>query len=144
MKKIVYILILTTLIACNNSEFELCGLGITKPYYYTGLSYKGGVYEIETQVSQAFEKVKTNSTGIAKIRFKINCKGNIGDLEYEEYDLNYMKTNLNDSIEILLTQSITNLTDWIPGKNSDNQNINSHSFLSFRIIEGEITEILPK
>ena len=58
MKKIAYVLILTALIACNNNEFELCGLGITKPYYYTGLSYKGGVYEIETQISQGFEKVK--------------------------------------------------------------------------------------
>ena len=128
----------------NKESFALCGMGIAKPYYYTGLKYKGEIYQIEKEVSKHYIPISTNNTGIAKIRFKVNCKGELEEIAYEEYNLNYQKVNLNDSLEVQIRSIVTGLNDWIPGMDEDGQTVNSHSFLSFRILDGQIQEILPK
>ncbi|MFZ1751180.1 MAG: hypothetical protein WAU01_13340 [Saprospiraceae bacterium] len=122
----------------------LCGVGKVMPYYYTGLKYRGEIYEIERVIKEKYIRVRSGNSGIAKIRFKVNCEGDIGDLNYEEYDMNYVKTLLNDSIESQLMVIVSQLSDWIPGVDRDGNSLNSHSFLSFRIQDGEIKEILPK
>ncbi len=134
------------LIGCKSNEnsFSLCGLGIVKPYYYTGLKYSGEIYQIEKEFRDNYIPVLKNASGIAKIRFNVNCKGEAGQFEYEEYDMNYIKSNLNDSIETQVKTIVVGLNDWIPGTDDDGNPVNSHSFLSLRIINGEITEILPK
>lgn len=146
MRTNVVILLSFLLISCNQRDgaFKLCGVGISKPYYYTGLTYKGEIYSIEKEINEIYTRVESNNNGIAKVRFKVNCEGQIGDFHYEEYDNNYIKTQLNDSIELQLINGVSQLSDWIPGKNDDGDGVNSHSFLSFRIVDGKIIEILPK
>lgn len=146
MKKGIPIIILIYLISCNQKkeEFSLCGLGITKPYSYTGLQYKGEIYKIEKEIRDKFQVVQTKNSGIAKIRFKVNCHGQIGDLHYESYDENYVKIELNDTIKLQLIEGVSGLRDWIAGTDDKGEKINSHSFLSFRIENGKIKEILPK
>lgn len=132
------------MISCQQKKFPLCGLGVVMPYYYTGLEYKGGIYEIEKEILSSYNIVKTQNNGIAKISFKVNCKGELGDLNYEAYDLSYNQTTLNDTIRSQLIAAISKLSDWSIGTDSEGNTVNSHSFLSFRIKEGEITQILPK
>lgn len=146
MKKILVLTTIAILSSCNqkNQSFHLCGLGITKPYYYTGLKYVGEIYQIEKEIRNKYNRVYTNNNGIARVRFKVNCEGLIGDLYYEEYDMQYRPTELNDSIKLQLIDGVSNLSQWIPGTNDDGDPVNSHSFLSFRIMNGEIIEILPK
>lgn len=144
MNKFLLIIVSLSLLSCQRSEFDLCGIGIVKPYYSTGLEYEGGIYRIEKTISKHYKGVKENSTGIAKIRYKVNCHGEIGDLLYEEYDMNYLPTELNDSIQSQLMFAVSNLSEWIPGKNENGKAVNSHGFLSFRIEEGSLVEILPK
>ena len=147
MKKIILITITAVLVSCNSqkTDFELCGLGIkVMPYYFTGLKYDGEIYKIEKELKKQWIIPKTNNNGIAKVRFKVNCHGDIGDLHYQEYDTNYIQTQLNDSIEIQLMKSVSELSDWITGVDDDGKACNSHSFLSFRIENGHIIEILPK
>lgn len=150
MKKIEHLylsfILLILFQACNGdtNTFSLCGIGVVKPYYFTGLRYKGEIYQIKKEFDEKFTKLSINDSGIAKVRFNVNCNGKLGDLSYEEYDLNYKKSNLNDSIELQITSITLDLDEWIPGVDDKGNPVNSHSFLSFRIKNGKIVEILPK
>jgi len=148
MNSLKYLLLVSTLItlSCHQSKdtFSLCGIGITMPYYESSLSYRGELYQIKKVFRQQFIPPSTKATGIAKARFKVNCEGELGEIKYEEYNLNYIKTELNDSIETQVINIVAGLQDWIPGTNRSGENINSHSFLALRIIDGEIVEFLPK
>lgn len=146
MKRIFLILIIGFIISCakEKGRFELCGIGIVKPYYATGLKYNGEIYRIEKEIKTKWIVAKTNNNGISKVKFKVNCHGIIGDLNYEAYDSNYIQTQLNDTIMIKLMESVSKLSDWIPGVDDNGNTCNSHSFLSFRIENGNIIEILPK
>jgi len=146
MNKNILVLILGFLVSCGQgkSDFELCGFNVVKPYYVTGLKYSGEIFEIEKEIKKEWIIPNANNNGIAKVRFKVNCHGVIGDLHYEEYDVNYIKTQLNDTIEKQLMNSVSKLADWIPGVDNSGNPCNSHSFLSFRIENGHIIEVLPK
>ena len=118
-KNLLFLIIGLCSISCNEREtdFELCGFGIVKPYYFTGLEYKGEIYQIEKEIKEHWVSPETNNNGIAKVRFKVNCHGHIGDLHYEEYDTNYVQTQLHETIESQLIEKVSQLSDWIPGVN---------------------------
>lgn len=133
------------LVACKQNDFKLCGLGVTRPYYYTGLDYEGGLYSKQKDILARYIPVKSGeNTGIVKMYFKVNCNAEVGDFYYEEYNLDYQKTDLNDSIETQLMDGLRQLSNWIPGKDEKGNTVNSHTFLTFRIMNGEVIEILPK
>ena len=147
MKILIYILIIIISFSCNrkSGELKLCGSGILKPYYLTGLDYEGGIYAIKEKYKNEYIPVEKGvNSGIIKIRFDVNCKGETGNFEFETYNLKYEPTTLNDSI---INQAIfiaKKLDNWIPGTNDENENINSFKFIAIKLNKGEIKEILPK
>jgi hypothetical protein len=135
------------LFSCNSKsgELELCGIGILKPYYLTGLDYKGGMFAIKEKYKNEYIPVKKGvNSGIVKIRFDVNCLGETGNFEFETYNLKYESTTLNDSIVNQTISIAKNLGNWIPGTNDENETINSFKFIAIKINNGEIKEILPK
>jgi len=147
MKVIVYTLFTLALIACNrkSGELDLCGIGILQPYYFTGLTYEGGTYAIKEQFYSKYAPVLSGKhSGIVKIRFDVNCLGETGNFEVDQFNLNYQPTSLNDSISTQLLSITKQLDGWIPGTNDDNEPINSFKFLAIKLVDGQITEILPK
>ncbi|MFT5147209.1 MAG: hypothetical protein ACI9H1_001943 [Polaribacter sp.] len=147
MRNLIYILILTIFFSCNrkSGELDLCGLGVLKPYYLTGLDYKGGIYAIKEKYNQEYIPVKKGKiSGIVKIRFDVNCKGETGNFDVETYNLKYESTTINDSIVNQTVLIAKKLNNWIPGTNDDHENINSFKFIAIKLINGEIKEIVPK
>ena len=147
MRNLIYILAVITFFSCNSKsgELDLCGLGILKPYYLTGLDYKGGMFAIKEKYKKEYINVKKgHNSGIVKIRFDVNCLGETGNFEFETYTLNYESTTINDSIVNQIVLIARKLNNWIPGTNDDNENINSFKFIAVKVINGEIKEILPK
>jgi len=147
MRNLIYILIITIFFSCNKKkgELDLCGLGILRPYYLTGLDYEGGIFAIKEKYKNEYITVKKGqNSGIVKIRFDVNCKGETGNFEFETYNLNYELTTINDSIVNQTVLIARKLNDWTSGTNDDNENINSFKFLAIKVINGEIKEILPK
>lgn len=147
MKKIISILTILIFFSCNSKsgELELCGLGILKPYYLTGLDYQGGIYAIKEKYRKEYTPVKTGvNSGILKIRFDVNCKGETGNFEFQTFSLEYATTILNDSIVKQAVSIAKKLDKWIPGTNDENENINSFKFIAIKLKNGEIKEILPK
>jgi hypothetical protein len=147
MRNFIYILTIITFFSCNrkSGELNLCGLGILKPYYLTGLNYEGGIFAIKQKYKEEYITVKTGqNSGIVKIRFDVNCKGETGNFVSETYNLKYESTTMNDSIVNQTVLIARNLNNWTPGTNDDNENINSFKFLAIKVINGKIKEILPK
>lgn len=124
---------------------ELCGLGVLKPYYFTGLEYEGGTPAIRQKFENKYIPITTGeNSGIVKVRFDVNCRGETGNFEAETYNLSYKKTALNDSISNQVISIVKELDAWIPGTNEENEPVNSFRFVAVRFKKGIITQILPK
>jgi hypothetical protein len=123
----------------------LCGFGFKSPYYYPELKYEGSFYAIKQHFLDDYkELIDSQFNGIVRVRFHVNCRGEAGNYQIETYNLNYKDiSSKNKTSQYFLTKT-KELQSWIPGKDEDGDSVNSHKFLSFRIVKGELTEILPK
>lgn len=147
MKSLVILILLFLTVSCSRSadDFDLCGIGFMQPYYFTSLEYEGGFYAIKEKYHQQYQAIKEgNNSGVVKILFYVNCRGEAGEYKMETYDFNYQKTDLNPNLTSQLMSITKQLNQWIPGKDEGGNTVNSLKFLAFRIVNGEITEIMPK
>jgi hypothetical protein len=146
MKITIKLFLLYFLTSCSsgNSEFKLCS-GIKRPYYFPTLEYKGDFYKIKNHFFNNYTTIQLpNNNGIVKIRFHVNCKGETGNFFTDTYSLDYKKTTINKDITEQLLNLTKSLKDWIPARNEEGENINSHKFFAFKIIKGDLIDILPK
>jgi len=122
----------------------LCS-GKTHPYYYPTLEYKGGFYEIKKHYYSNYKAIELpNNTGIVKISFNINCNGKPGNYFLETYSLDYKNIVITKKITEQLLSLTKSLNDWIPAYDEDGNSVNSHKFFAFKIVNGILTDILPK
>lgn len=148
-----YSLILLTLSLCiqlhaQKNDFQLCGDGKTYPYYSPDLKYAGDLYAIidvfvKKYNSARFKNKKANS-GILTIQFHVNCTGESGNFTMQSSDFNYVTITLNKKMTKEIMEITQSLKDWIPAQDENQLKVNSHKFLSFKIINGQIVDILPK
>ena len=149
MKTLIKLLLFYFLTSCSsgnsgNSEFKLCS-GMKRPYYYPTLEYKGNFYKIKSHFFNNYKTIQLpNNNGIVKIRFNINCKGETGNFFINTYSLNYKNITMNKEITEQLLNLTKGLKNWIPARNEESENINSHKFFAFKIIKGVLIDILPK
>lgn len=134
--------------AQKNDGFILCGDQQTYPYYYPELQYEGGFWEIKNHYHTKYHEKEyvnlENNSGIVTIQFVVNCEGKTGRYVTQSCDLNYSEIQVNSVIVNHLLDLTTELNNWIVAKDETNTKVNSHAFLSFRLENGKITEILPK
>ncbi|PCI95031.1 MAG: hypothetical protein COB15_12505 [Flavobacteriales bacterium] len=132
----------------KDTSFSLCEDVSTWPYYHPELKHKGGFWVIKEHFKSSYPTTKMQvfkkNSGIITVRFKVNCKGETGEFSLIQYDLDYQKTTLNKIITDYFLTKTKELKDWIPPKNEEGKIVNSHKFFSFRLINGELIEILPK
>ena len=123
----------------DNPNFELCnGENNVKQYFNNsqGLEYYGGKTKILKEFNNNFvPSTKQNQNGIIRIRFIVNCKGEIGMFRIIEADNNYKEFKFDNKIT-------KTLNDWIP-KEIRNKEIDYYQYLIFKITNGNINEILP-
>jgi hypothetical protein len=146
MKTLISCLTICLFISCNSkpTDFELCGGGLY-PYYHPQLNYKGSFYAIKEYFYTNYKEVNySNNTGIVKIRFHVNCKGETGNFKIETYGLDYNPIKIDTQITQQLLELSQRLKNWIPAKDENGNTVNSHKFLAFKIINGRLTDILPK
>lgn len=145
--KYIYILVLiSSILGCHSNDggFELCDTSL-HPYYYPELKYEGDFYAIKEHFYGKYTPVKEGiNTGIIRIRFQVNCEGKAGNYEIETYDTNYRKIEIEPSIKTQLMELTQELNRWIPAKNEDGEEVNSHKFFAFRLLDGKIIDIQPK
>ena len=132
----------------TNEEFVLCGNQKTYPYYHPELKYHGGFWEIKNHFNTKYTEKEfvniENNSGVVTIQFVVNCDGKTGRFETQSCDLNYTEKEVNAAIVKHLLSLTKELKNWTVALDESNLKVNSHAFLSFRIENGKITEILPK
>ena len=131
----------------NNSEqlieFSICDSNNISQYYNPeGTSYKGEKVNLKSIIKKKYINKNYKDSGYLNIRFIVNCHGFAGNYLIHENDLNLSPYKLNEGMVKQLLEITKTLQNWNPniigGKNYD-----SYMYISYRIENGEITEILP-
>jgi hypothetical protein len=126
---------------------SLCGNGLIIPYYAnSGLRYVGDFYAIKEYVFTHYKKPTqiVEGSGIVRVVFVVNCKGEPCQYSMETYDSNYQKKVLDSAIAEQLLHLCRELKSWIPLTDEKGQAVNCRKFLAFKLEQGIITDILPK
>ncbi len=90
---------------------------------------------------------KTNFSGILTIIFYINDKGETNYYRSQAADSDYNPVENNHEVKIIGDQFIPvikKIGQWIPGRDAQNEIVNSRKFYAFKFNKGELVEILPK
>jgi hypothetical protein len=112
-------------------------------YYYSAPVYNGGIYNITKTYNLKYRKPEDiKESGLIRIRFLINCKGETGRFEMIEMDNNYVIKTFHASISTQILNICKALNEWTPGRRN-NVNLDSYKFLTFKIKDSEIIEIFP-
>lgn len=147
MKKILLVLVVIICKACTapaEDGFELCS-GFTYPYYQPELKYEGNFYEVKQHFFSNYQTiVAENNSGIVRVQFKLNCKGQSGMFNAETYGLDFQRAEIDSAISNQLLSLTKQLDKWIPATDEDGEKVNSHKFYAFKIKEGKLIDILPK
>ncbi|HMP30532.1 MAG TPA: hypothetical protein PKD85_13085 [Saprospiraceae bacterium] len=135
-------------IIMDTSNFNLCNdlLNNNYPfhrYHYTKVKYYGGVYHISKKFKEQYRRPKNIvESGIIKVNFIVNCRGETGNFEILELDENYKQKRFNTQITDQILSICKELDEWIPGS-VKGQKVDSYKFLTFKIKNSEIVEIFP-
>lgn len=130
----------------DNDGFTICN-GDDKVLQYFNLG-KGPIYKGEKPaLLRNFEnKYKPvpgkNQSGLIRIRFIVNCKGQAGRFQVLQSDLNFKETEFDKKVVSQLTEITEDIESWVILQ-SDNQPVDYYYYLIFKIIDGQIIEILP-
>ncbi len=126
-----------------NNGFEVCDEDRIYQYYNPQeASYSKGKNGIRKFIQENYINEGYTDSGYLTIRFVINCKGKTGRFVIHENDLDLNPTKLDSKLVEHIFNITSQLKDWNPniihGSPAD-----SYMFLTYRIENGEIVEILP-
>lgn len=105
-------------------------------------TYIKGKNGLRKEVLSKYENRNYSDSGYLNYRFIVNCKGEAGAYVIHQNDLDLKPKTFNTDLTQQLFEITTSLKKWQPnymrGKNRD-----SYMYISYKIENGEITEILP-
>ncbi|WP_281980226.1 hypothetical protein [Tenacibaculum mesophilum] len=108
-----------------------------------GLEYKGSKREIENLFKKKYTHIKVDESGLIRIRFIVNCKGETGRFRVLQMNNNYEQFTFDNRITnqlLMLTQS---LNGWKTKQDGRDREIDYYQYLIFKIEKGNLIEILP-
>lgn len=130
----------------DDQDFKLCkGDSSVVQYFNTGngLEYTGEKIAIDKIFQERYDanKVKKES-GLIRIRFMVNCKGETDRFRITAMDENYNKKQFDKSITNQLLAITKTLSGWKP-KESRGVALDYYQYLIFKVQQGKIVRILP-
>lgn len=129
----------------DNANFVPCGSENKIAQYFNlgnGLPYKGEKKALETVFKEKYNAINVNESGLIRIRFVVNCKGETGRFRVLEMNEEYKKFKFNNAIVHQLLKITQELSGWkIQQKNT--YGIDYYQYLIFKIKNGKLIEILP-
>lgn len=135
----------------DNPDFIICHPYFISPqYYYTGLSYEGELFAIDSIFRSQYNLPKASGqSGIATIRFVVNCSGETGRFRFFGVNKELEECSFQDSIKQKLLAITKGLKGWkiMPSEGLDNSKngdpLDYYQYLVFQLIDGQIKEIGP-
>lgn len=146
-KRVAYIDLETAQLTEN---FEICDSSYIVDYYNYAkgdtvnrvTSYIHGKNGLRNDVLSQYQNRNYSDSGYLNFRFIVNCKGEAGAYIIHQNDLDLNPKQFDSDLVQQLFEITTSFKQWHPnymrGANRD-----SYMYISYRIEDGEITEILP-
>lgn len=169
MKSIFSILILLAVVGCNSnaeiveeskylrwvgdsefdpqlddSTFQICYNESSVYQYFNfsqGMKYAGERTTLR-KAFEAYQNVDVPESGMVRIRFVVNCKGETGRFRLISSDANYQPFTFDSRITDQLLEITKSLDGWMPLPNLE-EPMDYYQYLIFIIDNGQIKDILP-
>lgn len=107
-----------------------------------GVQYRGGKQVIDSLFLSVYHPVDSRESGLVRIRFIVNCKGETGRFRLLSSDLNYQPFQFSPAITTQLMNIAKAMKDWEP-KIWKKSKVDYYQYLIFKIENGKLTHILP-
>ena len=130
--------------AVLNDKYELCGEKSIS-YVYNGASYRAYAINkghFREHILKNYANQDYQESGYVNLRFLVNCEGNPGWFEIIQMDLNLREVKLNEKMVNQLLELTADSGNWNV-LYRDKEPLNYYMYISYRIENGAITEILP-
>lgn len=132
-------------ISLDGDTFKICITTQQILQYFNdgnGIQYKGGKPAIDSVFYSTYQQVDSNESGIIRIRFAVNCRGETGQFRLLSSDLNYQPKQFSYEITNQLLRITKSMNGWQP-KIWRNMPMDYYQYLIFKIEKGKLTHILP-
>jgi hypothetical protein len=128
----------------DNPEFKICNSYVYQYFNLGyGVEYEGEKLAIEKVFQEKYQPGKAKKqSGTIRIRFLVNCKGEMDRFRAIGMDENWNEKTFHPSITDQLIAIAKSLKGWKPKVDQGNR-IDFYQYLIFTIEKGEIIEILP-
>lgn len=130
--------------ALLNKTFQLCGNGeIHKTHHGAPFAaYKNNKRTFQENVLKTYKNEGYKDSGYINFRFLVNCEGNPGWFEIIEINEDYEEVSHNKEMLDQLLKITSEPSHWAIYSVSEKPQ-NYYHYVSYKIENGEITEILP-
>lgn len=129
--------------ALLNKDFLVCNEQRILQYYNSErATYSKGKNNLRKFILENYQNKYHSESGYLNIRFIINCKGEAGRYIIHENDLDLNPKEFSESLVDQLFFLTTELKKWNPNYYNEAY-YDSYMYISYRIENGEITEIIP-
>lgn len=105
-------------------------------------AFEGSKKQFRNYILTNYKNNSYEDSGYLNFRFYVNCEGNAGWFEIIEMNLDLEETKLNYKMVNQLFELTSRPENWAV-YTYDNKPRNYYMYISYRIENGEITEILP-
>ncbi|MBK9255028.1 MAG: hypothetical protein IPM42_06030 [Saprospiraceae bacterium] len=129
----------------DKKDFYLCNEKSIMQYHNDsqGLEYKGEKTALDQVFKLKYQRpANTTESGMVRIRFVVNCKGETDRFRVMSMDEKYNEKIFDADITEQLVSITKSLDGWIPKKNRGKE-ADYYQYLIFKIKNGQISEILP-
>ncbi|SFT52983.1 hypothetical protein SAMN04489724_1171 [Algoriphagus locisalis] len=129
----------------DKADFKLCHGDSNARQYFNfgqGFQYEGEKLAMVQEFKNSYKPVGVDDSGLIRIRFLVNCKGESGRFRVIAMDNNYNEMVFDKRITNQLLQITKQLDGWkiLP---TIEEPLDYYQYLIFKIEEGNILEILP-
>lgn len=132
--------------ALDDSAFALCQ-GDQKAIQYfndgRGMEYEGEKPALDRAFWEGYKPVESKESGLIRIRFIVNCKGETGRFRVMEMEKDYAETSFDSEIVDQLLRITKALDGWVVKRDRDDEPTDYYQYLIFKIEKGALKEILP-
>lgn len=129
----------------DRKDFILCNENQIYQYFNdsNGFQYKGEKIAIEEEFQKKYNSgnVKKENAWV-RIRFVVNCNGESDRFRIVAANYNYEPIEIDKNLMAQLLNITKSLNGWIP-KFVKGKKIDYYQYLTFKIKDGKIDEILP-
>ncbi len=128
----------------DGSTFNLCNTDEQIIQYFNngqGVQYLGGQPAIDSLFFAKYQRVDTDKSGMIRIRFVVNCSGELGRFRVLSADLDYQPTEFPSTLISQLMQIAKSMNGWQP-KIWKETKIDYYQNLIFIINQGELSNII--